>query len=235
MRILLFDIDGTLIDCGGTGRSAMDETLLTDFDIPELLVKVDLAGRTDRVIAHDYLARHDLPHDDASVERFLDGYLRRLRVNLPKRSGRVLPGVAPLLATLGPSCGDSVHLGLLTGNIVLGARAKLDHYGLSHFFFTGANGAIPRGGFGDGALDRNDIAAAAWRRLVKEFGPGVAPGDVWVIGDTPRDVRCARSIGAHCLGVATGGASCEELTLAGATATLADCSDVAKAVEILLG
>lgn len=195
MKVYLFDIDGTLIRCGGAGGAAMRRALserlglAEGFDLP-------LAGRTDRAIVSDAIrgAGHDpADHFEAVCAR----YVPTLGEELRARDGYVLPGVADLLRTLIDS-GEAL-VGLLTGNLRRGAESKLGHFGLGGFFDWDA------AAFGDDHPDRDDVARDAFRNAESRLPAGrLDPSAVVVIGDTPRDVRCARAIGATAIAVATG-------------------------------
>jgi phosphoglycolate phosphatase-like HAD superfamily hydrolase len=216
MKICLFDIDGTLLSSGGAGKAAMEAALLAEFDLPKLLGQVSYSGRTDRAIVTDLLRHHAIEETLASRQRFLDSYLRRLPEHLMNATGKgVLPGITYLLEYLGER--ERVAVGLLTGNIREGARIKLSHYGLYQHF--------PFGGFGDEHHDRNEVAREALATVRERFGPALNGDNIWVIGDTPMDVRCARAIGARCLAVATGFHSVVELSAAEPDLLLPDLSD----------
>jgi phosphoglycolate phosphatase-like HAD superfamily hydrolase len=203
MHICLLDIDGTLLLTGGAGQTAFAETLAAEFGIPEILTKVLFAGRSDRAIVADLFRDHGVEASDANWQKFCAGYLQRLDAALAKHRGHVLPGVSPLLTALAAR-GD-VAIGLLTGNVREGARRKLIHYDLWHWFAFG--------GFGDEHVDRCDIAAAALAAArLHVNGAASAHGEVLVIGDTPNDIVCGRSIGARCVAVATGHSSIDELS-----------------------
>lgn len=200
MRIILFDIDGTLLLTGRAGLHAIRATMLEQFGITDLH-SVEVHGRTDRGIASELFAAHGLEDSDANWLAFRNRYVHHLAKELPQREGFVLPGVDSLLKELASH--ERVHLGLLTGNVEEGARLKLEQYQLDHFF--------PFGGFGDRHAERNDVAAQAKQNAVNHCGPVDSPNQVWVIGDTPNDIRCARSIGARVVAVATGGSTQDEL------------------------
>ena len=151
MHICFLDIDGTLVLTGGAGQTAFARTLAEDFGIPEIDRDVAFAGRSDRAIAMDLFRSHGVEPSAGNWQRFRTGYLVRLGKHSFATQGVVLPGVVELLATLAAR-GD-VAVGLLTGNLREGARRKLGHYDLWHWF--------PFGGFGDEHLERCDIAAAA--------------------------------------------------------------------------
>jgi phosphoglycolate phosphatase len=194
MIVCLFDIDGTLVSTGGAGKAALEAALLEVFNLPGLRGTVAYSGRTDAAICNDLLRLHDLPATPANRQALHEGYLARLPAALQTRPGRILPGIADLLALLDER--DDVRAGLLTGNIRRGAAIKLEHFDLLRYF--------PFGGFGDDTADRNAVARAALAATAAHLGRPPPLENVWVIGDTPLDVACARAIGARCLAVATG-------------------------------
>jgi phosphoglycolate phosphatase len=200
MHVFLFDIDGTLIDAGGAGQSAMEAALAEMFGALQPVSGISTAGRTDRSIAIDLFQFHGFEAHDAHWARYLSSYLRLLPGSLQTNSGVVLPGVVALLERL--SARDDVLLGLLTGNFAEGAQLKLAHYGLAKHFRLG--------GYGDKHLDRDDVAREALA-AVQGHLPDIEPDRIWVIGDTPSDIRCGRAIGAKVLAVGTGVFSAEQL------------------------
>lgn len=208
MHICLLDIDGTLILTGSAGHAAFAETLAKEFGIAEMNGQVQFAGRSDRAIVMDLFQHHGIEPSLENWQQFCRSYLGRLQSVLAARKGRVLPGVEQLLQAL-TARGD-VAIGLLTGNIRDGARHKLTHYGLWHWF--------PFGGFGDEHTERCDIAAAALAAAKTHLnghhhanGSPAEHGEVVVIGDTLHDITCARSIGARCVAVATGHSTVDDL------------------------
>jgi phosphoglycolate phosphatase-like HAD superfamily hydrolase len=210
MHICFLDIDGTLLLTGGAGQAAFAETFAADFAIPKLDGKVYFSGRSDKAIAMDLFRIHGIDTTEANWQRFRAGYLGRLETSLASCKGTVLPGIPALLQALAAR-GD-VAIGLLTGNMREGARRKLSHYGLWHWF--------PFGGFGDEHMERCDIAAAALfaaKQHLNGNSPDAKSKDeaviqhVVVIGDTPHDVQCGRSIGARCVGVSTGTSGADQL------------------------
>jgi phosphoglycolate phosphatase-like HAD superfamily hydrolase len=215
MRVCLFDIDGTLVSTGGAGKAAMEAALISEFRLEAVIDGVPYSGRTDRAIGRDLLGLHGIEDSDQTWQRLSTAYLAHLPRYLASHRGQVLPGIASLLELLKND--ESILLGLLTGNIREGARGKLAHYGLWNHFALG--------GFGDEHFDRNDVALAAKAAIAAHLGEGGAVKELWVIGDTPLDIRCARHIGAHVAAVGTGWHALEELAASEPDILLADLSD----------
>jgi len=200
MHVLLFDIDGTLIKTGGSGIEALRIAFAETFhcDPP---AGIHTAGRTDRGIARDLFAHGSIEDSMVNWNRFRDAYVRHLADQLPRREGCVLPGVVQLLEELARRPDGA--LGLLTGNVFEGARLKLEHFGLDHYFAFG--------GFGGHYPERNAVAVEAIRAAHRVLDTEVLPERVWVIGDTTLDIDCARHFGARAVAVATGFQTREEL------------------------
>jgi phosphoglycolate phosphatase-like HAD superfamily hydrolase len=200
-RLLLWDIDGTLIDTGAAGRHALIRATIERFGGNGDLDGVEVAGRTDTAIAHQILKKYGEPVIDESVGSFLDLYLNFLVEELPRRQGRVLPGVRELVET--SSQRAHTTLGLLTGNLRRGAELKLAHYKLWQFF--------PFGAFSDDHHDRNALGPCALGRAVTETAIDFPPDQVDVVGDTGHDIACGKAFGARTIAVATGSWSRERL------------------------
>jgi len=198
MHVCLFDIDGTLIASGSAGKAALQAALAEEFGVPYILDQLQLSGRTDRAIIADLFRLHFIEDTPENHQRLCNTYLHYLPRYL--HAGRVLPGVAELLVHLNRR--PDVAVGLLTGNVRAGAKVKLGFFGLSHYFAFG--------GFGDRHLDRDDVAREALEEIQRLFS-AVRPDNIWVVGDTPLDIRCARAIGARAVAVATGWHSLAEL------------------------
>ncbi|MEX0642219.1 MAG: haloacid dehalogenase-like hydrolase [Pirellulales bacterium] len=218
MHVCLFDIDGTIMASGGAGKAALEEAFLAEFAVPAIVADVPMSGRTDRAIARDFFLLHAIPETPENWDRFRTSYLRRLPASLTARRGRVLPGVTALLDRLGET--NDVLLGLLTGNLQAGARIKLAHHGLAERFSFGA--------FGDVHLDRDSVAREAWEAIRSRLAHRALCDRVWVIGDTPLDVACARAIGARAIAVATGTHTWDELSAASPDMLFADLSDASE-------
>ncbi len=204
--LLLFDIDGTLVDTGGKGMAALRKTAIEVFggDGPPL----DLAGSTDLGILENLYVHFQVDATDEQTHRFFDAYHRHLEASLDSNpaDGRVLDGVIDLLEKLARV--KNAQLGLLTGNTSLGAGIKLRHYGIGHHFTFGA--------YGSDRADRNVLGPIALERAFAMTGHVFHADRTLIIGDTPKDIACAHAIGAKCLAVATGQFSAEQLEKAGA-------------------
>jgi len=226
-RLLLFDIDGTLVE-GGPAKDAFRVAMVETFGTAGDIAVHDFAGKTDPQIARELL--HDAGLADEAIGRGFPELWRRyvgyLRERLAVRPMRLLPGVRPLLEALRGR--DDVALGLLTGNIVDGARLKLASVGLLEHF----DGI---GGFGSDSEERNDLPAIAMTRARRTWGAPFAPPDVVVVGDTPRDVDCGRRVGMRTFGVATGRYPAAALEAAGADHVAEDLRDTRGVVRVLTG
>ena len=220
MHTVLFDIDGTLISSGGAGKAALEMAMAAEFGVAHRIAELQLSGRPDRAIILDLFRLHAVDDKPEHWRRLTAAYLRHLPACLASHNGRVLPGIVALLEELRRR---GVALGLLTGNIREGAKAKLGYFGLyEHFTF---------GGFGDHHLDRDDIAREALEAVKQRLNGKHSPDRIWVIGDTPLDVRCARAIGAKAVAVATGWHGADELAACQPDLLFDDLSDAARLLE----
>ena len=208
MRLLLFDIDGTLVDCGGQPRPLFERALADVYGTAGGIADYDFAGKTDDQILHDVLAQAGLDRDQVAcgLESAKNRYLASLDAHLDRRRMRLLPGVSETLRALADR--QDLGLGLLTGNWERGARIKLGRVGLDGYFEFGA--------FGDGCVDRRDLPPRALDRAADHCGRAFAAADTVIIGDTTLDVACARAHGIRSLAVATGRHSAGDLAAAGA-------------------
>ena len=193
-RLLLFDIDGTLITSGGAGEHALRLGIRDRFGIDEDMRGIEIAGRTDSGIARQFFAKHALPATPENTASFFDGYLAHLPRLLSEKNGRLLPGIVPLLDAL--KTRDDMVLALLTGNLARGAELKLTHYGVWDYFEFGA--------YADDHHDRNELGHFARTRAQERHGIEFPPERIYVLGDTPHDITCARTIGAKAVAIATG-------------------------------
>ena len=214
-RVLLFDVDGTLVHAAGAGRRALERVLLAELGrIDGALAGLRLDGMTDRLIVREVLAALGRPFDDSLCDRVLDAYVEALRTEIQGPGFRVLPGVAELLAGL---AAGGAAIGLCTGNMPEGARLKLLRGGLDAYFEWGPRAIA---GFAPDGEARERVLRAALRRAAERLGTALDPTEALVIGDTPRDVQAARAEGVPALAVATGRFTVEELRDAGADAVL---------------
>jgi phosphoglycolate phosphatase-like HAD superfamily hydrolase len=215
-KLVLFDIDQTILHSGGAGEKALTLALRERFGREETLENIDIAGKTDVWIAHRIFEAHGIEPHQENVERFLDGYLDYLEKELDGTKGRLLPGFPEILHALARK--PDVAVGLLTGNLRLGAELKLRRFGvLDHFSF---------GAFADDSHERNLLGPFARERAREAYGTDFQARDIYIIGDTPHDIACAKAIGAHGVGVATGRYSRAALEAAGADFVFDDLSDV---------
>lgn len=207
-RLLLFDIDGTLLDCGGQPRPLLVDALIRVYGTAGSAAECDFAGKTDDQIVHEAMADTGLSPEriEEGLGRAKDHYLVELERRLDRALIRLHAGVEDLLEQLAGR--DDLALGLLTGNWEGGARTKLGKCGLDRFFAFGA--------FGDGHRDRRDLPPVALARAGEWSGRSFAAAETVIIGDTTRDVDCGRAHGIPVLAVATGSHDGARLAAAGA-------------------
>lgn len=202
IRLVLFDIDGTLVHTGGAGVRAFAKVFATEFGVADGFDRLRFAGRTDVSLVREFFGFHSIPATPGNFARFFDRYVHWLGHILAESPTSLCPGVWRFIRQL-QQLPHPPLLGLLTGNIRLGAEIKLRHFDLWETFATGA--------FADDAEDRDQIAATARQRGSRLLGEEIGDDQVLVIGDTPLDIRCGRAIRARVLAVATGGARLEDL------------------------
>lgn len=222
-KLILWDIDGTLIRTNRAGIAALVQAFAQVLGQTPDMDKVEVAGRTDRWIIGRMLEQHGVAPTPERVHAVLESYLQLLHGEISTRPGRVLPGIVELLEKLHRR--DDVVQGLLTGNVERGARIKLEHYRVWHYFAFGA--------FGDDSPLRNDLGPHALRRARERHAVDFPPERTYVIGDTPHDIECGKVIGARTIAVATGGFTLEELQAHAPTAAFADFADTAAFLRLL--
>jgi phosphoglycolate phosphatase-like HAD superfamily hydrolase len=222
-KLVLFDIDQTILHSGGAGEKALTLAVRDRLGPKANLGNVEIPGKTDVWIAHRILEAHGIEPTGEEVELLLNRYLHHLEATLASTSGRLLPGFPELLHAL--ACLPDVAIGLLTGNLRRGAELKLGYYGvLDHFAF---------GAYADDSHDRNRLGQFAQKRAREAHGTEFQPADIFVIGDTPHDIACGKAIHARSVGVATGRYSRAELEAAGADFVFDDMSDVQDVIRTL--
>ena len=229
MKIVLFDIDGTLLWTDGAGRRAVHRALAETFGtVPPDGHEFD--GKTDPQIVRELMVLRGV--DDATIDArlslALSRYVECLRLELAgvDHTGKTYPGIESLLVAL--EAREDVLIGLLTGNVHEGAAAKLEAVGLAHHRFK-------VGAFGSDHASRLELPEIARRRAEWYLGGPVAGEDVIVIGDTPSDMGCGRAIGARAIGVATGRYSADALLACNPVAVFDDLSDTAAVMQAIMG
>jgi phosphoglycolate phosphatase-like HAD superfamily hydrolase len=232
VRLLLWDVDGTLVRVGDLGRdpfqSAIAEALARDLE-PEFHRRVRMSGKTDPQIARELLAVAELGDDE--IESHLPEVLRLLERHLAAaehrmtEQGRVMPGAAAVLERCA-ACPDVVQ-SVLTGNLAGNAVVKLRAFGLDRWL------DLDIGAYGSDHHDREELVPIAVAKATATHGTAFSAENTWVIGDTPRDLACAEAGGARCVLVATGNYTRDELDGLGADVVLDDLSDVDAVVGVL--
>ena len=218
-KLILFDIDGTLLLSLGAGRRALVAAMSDDFPgIGAAAEKIRFDGKTDPQIVREMLHARGEAADEARIDAILERYVDFLRRELGKPGHRtdIMPGVMELLDRLE---GESTALlGLLTGNVVAGAGLKLESGNIRPERFM-------LGAYGSDHATRAELPAIAAARAVRHFGRRPSGAEIVIIGDTPADVTCGNGVGARGIGVATGAYTTDDLTAAGAYAAFTDLSD----------
>jgi phosphoglycolate phosphatase len=224
-KLLLFDLDWTLIYTGGAGVRALNSAFKLQFGIPEAMKKISPDGKTDPAICREMIKVH-MSREPTSIEiqKLCRGYLDALAQEVPQGPGyKILPGIPKLLETLAAM--DTVLLGLGTGNLEEGARIKLTRADFMKYFQFG--------GYGSDAEDRPDVLRKAVERGSEIAGRAFAPREVVVIGDNIRDVQAGQAIGALTVAVASGPMSSEELASGKPDHLFADLADTEAVLRVL--
>jgi len=225
-RLVLWDIDGTLVRAGDVGA------VIFDVAIEKRLgrrpsSRVLMSGKTDPQIVLEYLDEFDLPDAHSHLPAILEDLATELaaQAHVIRAGGVVLPGVAELLPRLADD--DDVDQTVLTGNIAPNAMVKVAAFGLDRWL------NLEMGAYGSDHADRNELVPIAMRKVEEARGRSVRPDEVWVVGDAPNDLACARAAGVRCLLVATGRPSFDELQALRPDALRHDLSDVADIHDLL--
>ena len=217
IRLVLFDIDGTLVHTGGAGTAAFTKTFAKQFNLHHGTEQMKFAGRTDISLVREFFRIHDVTATPEHFREFFEHYVFWLHHILEQNGGEMCRGVREFIRDL-QSLPHPPALGLLTGNVQIGAEIKLRHFGLWELFQFG--------GFADDHEERDQIALAAFKRARRVLGNKLQPQEILVIGDTPFDVRYGKFIGAKTLAVATGGSKLEALKPCGADWTVANLTQI---------
>lgn len=227
-RLVLFDIDGTLLSAAGAGRHAVRQALAEAVgDVPAAQQWV-FAGKTDPQLTRELLEHHGVPEAQVQelVPRVMRRYLELLEAKLAAAAeAHLKPGVEPLLDALADRPG--VTVGLLTGNLAEGARIKLRRFGLEHHFKLGA--------FGSDHPHRPELPAIAVQRAQAATGVSYQGKEIVIIGDTEHDIRCGAALGVTAIAVATGPYGVEELRTHGPDHVFADLGDTGAVLAAILG
>jgi phosphoglycolate phosphatase-like HAD superfamily hydrolase len=224
-KLLLWDIDGTLISTNRAGTLAILRALRETCGIEIKLDGRDLAGRTDPIIWRTVCQRYGIEDSPERRHEFYERYLEYLRAELLARGGRPHPGILEILEAV--RLRSDLAQGLLTGNQRRGAEIKLTHFRLWHYFEFGA--------FGPDGETRNHLGPHALREAYAKLGVEFRPEDTFVIGDTPHDIECGKVFGARTIAVATSGFSIEELASHQPDAVFPDLSDQAAFFQVIDG
>ena len=203
MKLLLFDIDGTLLLSGGAGLRAMDQAFDQLYGIPNAFAGINLAGRTDTAILKNVMEKNGLPFSSAAMEGFKQIYYDRLRdeIYAPLDGKLLMPGIDALLRCIHKQ--KDIYLGLLTGNWQTSGFIKLAYFDIDHYFDIGA--------FADDSEYRDELLPFAIQRFEDKHNRKPRADEVYVIGDTPADIQCARPHGAIAVAVAAAHFTAEQL------------------------
>jgi phosphoglycolate phosphatase-like HAD superfamily hydrolase len=225
MKVLLFDIDGTLMLSGGAGLRAMNQAFFDLYGVEEVFSGINLAGRTDTSIFRDAAEAHHHPYTAETLRNFQNAYYAHLPGEMEKPIGdkKLMPGVAELLPALQQR--PDVYVGLLTGNWEISGFIKLAHFGLDRFFSFGA--------FADDSEKRPELLPYAIKRFTERYDRTPDPDQVFVIGDTPSDILCAQPHNAKAVAVAAAHYKEKDLQPYNPDYLLPDLSDLPQALSIL--
>lgn len=222
-KLILFDIDGTLMHTGGAGTRSMNLAFENLFCVKDAFKGISMAGKTDMQIMKQGLRAHSLPDMDGSLTGLVDSYLKFLNEEIDNPDRTLKPGIQRILDVLK---GVSAALGLLTGNLEKGAHIKLKAFEIDGYFLAGA--------YGSDHEDRDMLLPIAIDKFSR-MGFDFSPSESIIIGDTPRDVRCAKVHGAKCIAVATGPYSKEDLLATDADLVFDTLEDIDRCVSFIQG
>ena len=227
MKLILFDIDGTLISTGGAGSESMRVAFEQIWGIPDGFKNIFMMGKTDSSILREALKNNDLNWDESKVNKFLDHYFQTLKQEIIKdRPGKkICPGIIPLLDSLYNQ--ENYFLALLTGNYKESAFIKLNHFNIDHYFQDGA--------FCNDTEKREEMVPIIKKRIEKKENITIHNNDIFVIGDTPSDINSARKNGVYAIGVTTGVHTYQELQAHNPDHLFTDLGDTASVLQILAG
>lgn len=225
MTLILFDIDGTLVSTGLAGGDAMGRAFEEIHGVADAFAGIEMSGKTDPAILREAWEAAGIDPAQRDVKAFYDCYVGHLRdtLNESDRPRHLKPGLPGLLDAMAAK--ENVVLGLLTGNVVTGAQLKLESFGILHYFRIGA--------YGSDNEDRKALVPVAQLRARQYCVTYIAAERTFVIGDTPRDIDCARAHGVQAVAVATGNYSIEDLQAHEPDHCFADLSDQQAVLQYL--
>ncbi len=223
MKLLLFDIDGTLLSAGGAGTRSLNKAFEKVLGIKEAFKNFEMAGKTDILIVKEGLKRWDIEPNTSLIGEIIEHYLSFLRIEINNNSKHLKPGVLEFIQLNREKF--NYPMGLLTGNLERCARIKLEPFDLNTFF--------PFGAFGSDHEDRNHLLPIAIDRFFFKFQRKIEFNQCIVIGDTPRDVACAKPYGACVVAVATGPYSKTDLEKTDADVVVENLLEINKLMPLL--
>jgi phosphoglycolate phosphatase len=225
-RLVLWDIDGTLVRAGDVGAAIFDRAIEKTLGRPPS-TRIVMSGKTDPQIVLEYLAQFDVADPHTHLPSILEGIEDELaaQAHVITALGTVMPGVAEILPRLDADA--DVDQTVLTGNIAPNAMVKVAAFGLDRWLH------LEMGAYGSDHADRNELVPIAVHKVKAALGHSYTPDEIWVVGDAPNDLACARAAGVRCLLVATGRPSFDELSALHPDVLRPDLSDVDDILEIL--
>jgi len=223
-KLILFDIDGTLMRTAGIGRESMERAFKKIFGLRNGFDKIHMMGRTDPSILKEAMVNSDIKWNKKLADRFKESYCDYFieGIQIPRHGKYLCTGVRELLEFLSEDANFIV--GLLTGNWRETAEIKLEYFGIDHFFQIGA--------FADDSEIRDELLPFALQRAKEKTGLEIPPSQTWIVGDTPLDVQCAEPHSAKTLAVATGFHSKEDLEKANPDVVLENLENTSEIVKI---
>ncbi|MHB1611374.1 MAG: HAD family hydrolase [Sulfobacillus sp.] len=219
-NLVIFDIDGTLLNAKGAGRRALEDAFATYHGIADAFSGVSFAGETDLALIQQAAQRHQLPMSDQDWLALKELFLTNLQIELDKAPGYVMPGLPDILFRLQY---EGLYLALGTGNFKATGYLKLAQFGLAGFF--------PVGGFGESGPSRRDVIAGAIKAATSHYH--ISPDRITLIGDTPLDIDAARFNHIRSIGVASGPYSLDDLAKHHPEILLPDLSDETRILDAL--